>query len=101
MIQIEEGLYIPLAMSEEGYFSVVLIRPRNQLTVLHSCSGINLKLARVNRSPQAGIVSPSIFTISVSLGVIDMFGGKVAAQSFLSDFELCGSVSMSQESKSL
>jgi hypothetical protein len=101
MVQIEKGSYIPLAMSEEGYFSVVLIRPRNQLTILHSCSGINFKLARVNRSPQARVVSPGIFSISVSLGVIDVFGGKVATQSFFGDLELRGSVTMSQESESL
>lgn len=88
-------------MSVASDFSVALFRPRSELTVLHSRSRINFELSRVNRSSQAGIVSPGVFSIGVSLGVVDVFSGKVTAQSLLRDLELRSSVAMSQESESL
>lgn len=72
-----------------------------ELTILHSGSWINFKLTRINWAPQAGIVSPRIFSVCITLGIVDVFGRKVATQSFLGDLEFPGGISMSQESQSL
>ena len=71
------------------------------LTVLHSGSGINFKLSRIYGTPQAGIISPGIFSICITLGVVNVLGRKVATQSLLGNLKFPRSVTVSQESQSL
>jgi hypothetical protein len=62
--------------------------------ILHSSPRINLEFLRIDRSSQSTIESPGILSLGVTFGIINVFGGKIAAESFRGDFKFGGSVSM-------
>lgn len=62
--------------------------------VLHPSPRINLEFLGINRSSQSTIKSPGILSFGVAFGVIDMLSRQVTSESFGSDFEFGGSVSM-------
>jgi hypothetical protein len=65
--------------------------------VLQTGAFVNGKFAAfVNWTTKATIVASGIITLSISLGVIDVFGGLVAAQSLGCDFELAGAIAISK-----
>jgi hypothetical protein len=72
-----------------------------QLTVLHSGSRVDFQFSGINRSTQSWIISPRVFSISVTLGVVDVFGGKITAKSVLGDFEFRRGVAVSEETECL
>jgi hypothetical protein len=78
--------------------SIISSVSRDSLTigdvVLHSSSRINLEFLGINRSSQSTIESPGILSLGVTFGIVNVFGGKIAAESFGGDFKFGGSVSM-------
>jgi len=62
--------------------------------VLHAGSWVDLKFFRIDRSSKSAVESPGILSLSVTFGIVDMFSGQIATESFGSNLKLGGSVSM-------
>lgn len=59
--------------------------------------GINLQLLRVDRPTQTRVILPGVLAVRVPLGIVDVLGREVAAQSLGRDLELLRHISVSEE----
>lgn len=62
--------------------------------VLHTRLGVNLELARVDGATEARVDFTGVLAIGVALGVVNVLGGEVAAETLFGNFKLASDVAV-------
>lgn len=87
-----QGGVPPAALCLSAYLTSSQLTVRD--VVLHARLRVDLELAGVDRRAQARVVLARVLALAVALGVVDVLGRKVGAETLLGDLELAGGVAV-------